>query len=54
MLDQANGLRALVEQGNSPARLRGVAPPRMIVVSGGKGGVGGTTVSVNQIGRAHV
>src|SRR5271170_5407621 len=44
--DQADELRQLVRQNFKPAQALGPAP-RLIVVSGGKGGVGASTVSMN-------
>jgi flagellar biosynthesis protein FlhG len=44
--DQADDLRQLVRQNLKPAAAMGPAP-RLIVVSGGKGGVGTTTVAMN-------
>jgi flagellar biosynthesis protein FlhG len=44
--DQADELRQLVRQNFKPAAAVGPAP-RLIVVSGGKGGVGATTVAIN-------
>jgi flagellar biosynthesis protein FlhG len=44
--DQADELRQLVRQNPMPAVTSGPAP-RLIVVSGGKGGVGATTVAMN-------
>ena len=47
MFDQAKTLRQLVRETRlSPSAPSGV-PPRLIVVAGGKGGVGTTTIAVN-------
>ncbi len=46
MTDQANQLRQLVRH-RSPAPPGDRAHPRLLAVSGGKGGVGATTVAVN-------
>ena len=47
MHDQANDLRRLVRQAISTRNVASAARPKLIVVSGGKGGVGTTTVAVN-------
>jgi flagellar biosynthesis protein FlhG len=47
MVDQANVLRQLVRQHARGGRDAPRARPRLITVSGGKGGVGTTTVAVN-------
>jgi MinD-like ATPase involved in chromosome partitioning or flagellar assembly len=47
MLDQANDLRELVRQCAMPHSRPAVPPPRRIVLCGGKGGVGTTTLGVN-------
>jgi flagellar biosynthesis protein FlhG len=46
MPDQAEKLRRMVAEDASPATLAAPAPP-MIAVTGGKGGVGATTVAMN-------
>jgi len=46
MSDQANRLRELV-QGASPPECDAAPGPPMIVIAGGKGGVGATTVALN-------
>jgi flagellar biosynthesis protein FlhG len=46
MLDQANDLRKLVSHYAAPAQTPGVRRPEMIVVAGGKGGVGTTTMAL--------
>ena len=47
MHDQADELRQLVLRTAATARLPAVPPPPLVVVSGGKGGVGATTMAVN-------
>ena len=47
MHDQANDLRRLVRQAISTRNDASAGRPKLIVVSGGKGGVGTTTVAVN-------
>jgi flagellar biosynthesis protein FlhG len=47
MIDQANRLRALMQQQNEQPAPAPHAGPRIIVVTGGKGGVGTTTVALN-------
>jgi len=47
MHDQANDLRQLVRQGLALPAPRGAPRPRLLAVSGGKGGVGTTTVALN-------
>ena len=47
MHDQANDLRRLVRQAISNGNNASAGRPKLIVVSGGKGGVGTTTVAVN-------
>jgi flagellar biosynthesis protein FlhG len=47
MHDQADQLRALVRSAMQADSGLASAPPRKIVVSGGKGGVGATTIAVN-------
>jgi flagellar biosynthesis protein FlhG len=47
MPDQANNLRQLVRQGAVPAPPSPVGAPRLLVLTGGRGGVGTTTVAVN-------
>ena len=47
MHDQANDLRRLVRQAISNGNDASAGRPKLIVVSGGKGGVGTTTVAVN-------
>jgi flagellar biosynthesis protein FlhG len=47
MHDQANDLRQLVRQAISTRNDAAATRPKLIVVSGGKGGVGTTTVAVN-------
>ena len=47
MHDQANDLRRLVRQAISTRNDNSASRPKLIVVSGGKGGVGTTTVAVN-------
>jgi flagellar biosynthesis protein FlhG len=47
MSDQAQDLRKLVLKGARPTISIAAEPPRMIVVAGGKGGVGTTTIAVN-------
>lgn len=47
MLDQANMLRELVRHGAPKRRTPADKTPNLIVISGGKGGVGTTTVAVN-------
>jgi flagellar biosynthesis protein FlhG len=47
MHDQANDLRRLVRQAISSGNEASANRPKLIVVSGGKGGVGTTTVAVN-------
>ena len=47
MHDQANDLRRLVRQAIATRSDASAGRPRLIVVSGGKGGVGTTTVAVN-------
>jgi flagellar biosynthesis protein FlhG len=47
MYDQANHLRKLVLAGADDARPPATNAPRLIAVSGGKGGVGATTLAVN-------
>jgi flagellar biosynthesis protein FlhG len=47
MQDQANELRQLVLRGARPATTPSGPPPKLIVVTSGKGGVGTTTVAVN-------
>lgn len=47
MFDQANQLRALVRESAQNNAHTGFPLPRKLVVSGGKGGVGSTTVALN-------
>lgn len=48
MHDQANDLRELVRQGAAPGAAGAPASrPKLVVLTGGKGGVGTTTVAVN-------
>jgi len=47
MRDQADELRQLVLRTAASARIATAPPPPMIVVSGGKGGVGATSMAVN-------
>ncbi len=47
MFDQANQLRALVRESAQSNLHSGFPLPRKLVVSGGKGGVGSTTVALN-------
>ncbi len=47
MHDQANDLRRLVRQAISSGDDASAVRPKLIVVSGGKGGVGTTTIAVN-------
>ena len=47
MRDQADELRQLVLRGMRKSIPKGLAPPKLIVVAGGKGGVGATTLAVN-------
>jgi flagellar biosynthesis protein FlhG len=47
MIDQANNLRELMRHGPPKRRAAGDKAARLVVVSGGKGGVGTTTVAVN-------
>jgi flagellar biosynthesis protein FlhG len=47
MPDQANDLRKLVQHYAVPARPQPAARPGLLVVAGGKGGVGTTTIAVN-------
>jgi flagellar biosynthesis protein FlhG len=47
MLDQASQLRRLVLQSSRPVACDDGPPPRTIVVSGGKVGLGSTTLAVN-------
>ena len=47
MVDQASELRKLALQSALEAAAAGAAAPRLLVLSGGKGGVGVTTIAVN-------
>ncbi|MBS0210394.1 MAG: AAA family ATPase [Planctomycetes bacterium] len=47
MSDQANDLRQMVLRAFRPPTAPASAPPRLLTVVGGKGGVGATTVAVN-------
>ncbi|HEV3021679.1 MAG TPA: P-loop NTPase [Pirellulales bacterium] len=47
MFDQASRLRLLMFDGPSPGATVGGSAPRLVVVTGAKGGVGTTTVAVN-------
>jgi flagellar biosynthesis protein FlhG len=47
MDDQANRLRELVNQGNTPAPTDRKPRPKLVVVTGGQRGVGTTTLAVN-------
>ena len=47
MNDQASQLRQLVMRANRKAVAEHAAPPRLVVVAGGKRGVGATTLAVN-------
>lgn len=46
MADQANDLRNLVLRASRPSPTAS-QPPKLVVVTGGKGGVGTTTIAVN-------
>jgi len=47
MLDQATHLRQLVMRANRQAVADHADPPRLVVISGGKAGVGATTLALN-------
>src|SRR3989304_1863508 len=47
MHDQANDLRRLVRESRTPASAPAPLRPTLLVVAGGKGGVGTTTLAVN-------
>jgi flagellar biosynthesis protein FlhG len=47
MFDQASGLRRLVDETHAKAPATDHSRPRLVVVAGGKGGVGTTTIAVN-------
>jgi len=47
MPDQANNLRRLAIERTRPRAARPAARPRLIVVAGGKGGVGTSTIAIN-------
>jgi len=47
MSDQANDLRQRISEGSRPGAMRRAMRPRIIIVAGGKGGVGTTTAAIH-------
>jgi flagellar biosynthesis protein FlhG len=47
MLDQADDLRRLATESGGPSTVRAAGRPTLLAITGGKGGVGTTTIAIN-------